>query len=384
MKKTTLALLSMALVLQASADVHLLPCGEFVGRDGRPGNGLTWKQSDAQGRALAAHLTAKHSRVQFNFDYEHQALLSETNGQPAPASGWATQFEWRDGIGLFALNVAWTATAKNMIEGGEYKYISPAIVFDTKTGEVLEILNASLVNIPNLDLNPVAQERVARLNASFSTHQDNHMNPVLKALLTALGLPVTDATTVEQARGAVAALKAQAASVPAPVVTALALGDTATPEEVATAVATLKAKADTATSEVAALKASNPDPTKWVAFDKFTELSNQVATLSAQGANREVDELLEGARKEGKCTPVVESVWRDVGKKDIAMLKALIDKTPANPALAGQIQTAANKVNQDAPGALTAEQKAMCKQLGLKQEDYLATLKAQAQQAVSA
>lgn len=348
MKKTTVALLSLALALQASADVHLLPVGEFVGRDGRPGNGLTWKLSDAQGAVLAARLNARHTSVQFNLDYEHQALLSEQNGKPAPASGWASTFEWRAGQGLFALNVQWTANAKQMIEAGEYKYISPVIAFDQKTGVVVDVLNAALVNIPCLDLNPVAQERVARLNASFSTQPtEQSMNPVLAALLKALGLPETEATTAEQAVSAVATLKADADKV-----------------------------AGLAT-EVAALKAApakgDPDPTKYVALEKFNELHGEVAALRASGVDRTVDELITTARSEGKCSPVVEAVWRGIGKADIAQLKALIDKTPANPALAGQTQTTGKTVAQldpKAPG--TADELAMCKNLGLSIEQFRA------------
>jgi phage I-like protein len=376
MKKTAVALLTLALALQASADVHLLPVGEFVGRDGRPGKGLTWKLSDQQGRTLAAKLTARHARVQFNLDYEHQSMLSEQNGQPAPASGWATAFEWRDGVGLFALNVQWTAKAKEMIEAGEYKYISPVIVFDKETGEVFDVLNASLVNIPNLDLSPVAQERVARLNASFSTHPEQSMNEVLKALLKALGLPVTEATTAEQAVTAVSALKA--AAMPADLVKTLGLAETATPAEAVTAAAALKANADKAaslTTEVATLKASgaggNPDPTKFVAFESFNELTKEVAALRATGVDREVDELIAAARAEGKCSPVVEKVWRDIGKVDIAQLKALIKDTPANPALAGQTQTNGKSpavVDPKAPG--TADELAMCKNLGISLEEF--------------
>ena len=136
---TVFALLTLAISLQSSADVRVLPAGEFIGLDGRPGNGLTWKLSDVQGRALAGRLTARHTTVLFNFDYEHQSMLSEQNGQPAPASGWAGQFEWRDGDGLYALNVQWTARAKKMIADAEYKYISPVIAFNSKTGEVTDV-----------------------------------------------------------------------------------------------------------------------------------------------------------------------------------------------------------------------------------------------------
>ncbi len=366
MKKTSFALLTLALALQASADVQLVPAGEFVGRDGRPGDGLTWKLPDDKGRLLAARLTASHANVHFNFDYEHQALLSDANGQPAPASGWATQFEWRDSVGLFALNVQWTPRAKKMIDDADHKYISPAILYDTDTGEVLGVLNASLTNIPSLDMTPVAEQRLARLNASFSTttNPEQSMNPVLLALLKALGLPATDATTDVQAVSAVAALKA---AMPAAVNQALGLAETAAEADALSAVASLKTSADSANTAVAALKSGgNPDPSKWVALDKFTELSTQVAGLSASNVDRQVEDLLNAARAEGKCPPVVEAVWRDIGKVNVAQLKALIDKTPGNPALAGLSQTVGKKLDKvDPNAAATAEEVAMCANMGL-------------------
>lgn len=361
MKKNVLALLSLALALQAVADVQLLPAGEFVGRDGRPGNGVTWKLSDAQGQALAARLTAKHAAVQFNLDYEHQAMLADKNGQPAPASGWASAFEWRAGVGLFAINVQWTANARRMIEAGEYKYLSPVIVFDKNTGEVSDVINASLVNIPNLDINPVAQSRVAALNAHFelptfptTNPEPTDMNPFLKALLAALNLPATEATTEAQALGAVAALKAGA--------------DTAA--TLTTEVATLKAATATA----------KPDPAKYVTIEALNEVSAQVAALRAVQAGNEVDALIDAARAEGRVyTPQQEAAWRDVGKASVAQLKALIAANTPIMALAGLSQTAGREQQSlSGPDSLNAEQKAMCKSLGLKAEDYLATLKSQA------
>ena len=140
---------------------------------------------------------------------------------------------------------------------------------------------------------------------------------------------------------------------------------------------TLKASADKATglsTEIAALKAGgNPDATKWVPLEKFTELNLEVARLSASQVDREVETLLDTARSQGKCSAVVEGVWREVGKTSIAQLKALIDKTPANPALAGLSQTAGKQL--DKPGtsaAATADELAMCKNLGLTVEQFRA------------
>ena len=350
MKKTSIALLSQALVLTAGADVLLVPAGEFTGRDGRPGKGLTWKLSDTQGQELAAQLNARHQVVHFNFDYEHQALLSEKNGQPAPASGWATDFEWRAGDGLYALKVQWTDKAQQMIDGGEYKYISPVIAYDGATGVVSGIVNAALTNIPSLEMSPVATQTMARLSAlhfSQPTEQST-MNEVLKALLESLGLTVSEETTKDQAVAAVAALKAKAAQV----------------DQLGTEVAALKAKTTTD---------AQPDPTKWVSLEKFNELHTQVAALSATQHDAQVENLLAEAVAQGKCPPVVESVWRDVGKKDIAALKSLIEKTPANPALAGQKQTqqAGTGTQASATGTqATADELAMCKNMGLTLEQF--------------
>jgi len=354
------ALLGAALSLDSAVPdrVQLLPSGEFVGRDGRPGKGVTWKLSNTQGRALAAQLSAKHTNVQFNFDYEHQMMLSAENGQPAPASGWCKTFEWQDDVGLFATNVQWTKRAKPMIASGEYKYISP-VMTHTKEGTVTGLINASLVNVPNLDMTPLTAACMARLSASFEpTPEEETMNPVLKALLAGLGL--ADTATEQEAIAALSHVKTSAtqAQTHADQVTALS-----------TEVAALKAKVPAASAA--------PDPTKWVSMDAFTQLNTQVAALSNQLKAGEVDDLISAAKAEGKIlAPAVETVWRNVGKADVTQLKALIDSTPANPALAGKQQSDNGNKVVDTVAALSNEQLAVCRMLGQKPEDYLATLKA--------
>ncbi len=356
MKHAVIALLSTALSLQVNGAVQIVPAGEFEGMDGRPGKGLKWKLTDAQGHELAARLNARHVKTAFNFDYEHQLMLAEKNGQPAPASGWAQRFEWRDGEGLFALDVKWTERALQMLQAGEYRYLSPVIAFNKHTGQVYDVLNASLVGRPAvLDLDPVAQERIAQLNAHFIS-QEPSMNPVLKALLAALGL--TDDVTEADASAAVVSLKAKAA-------TADAL--TATN-------ATLSAQVTQATTEIATLKAggaTSPDPTKWVSRESLNALNTEVTQLKARQVEDDVEQLLQGAQAEGKCAGVVVDVWRDVGKKDIAALKALIEKTPANPALAGQRQTT-GKTPPEASAADDATVLAICSATGVTAEQFKA------------
>lgn len=365
MKLNAIALLSSALALQSTAAVQLLPAGEFAGRiSGRPGKGKKWKLSDPQGKALAERLNARHATVRFNFDYEHQFFLAASNGQPAPASGWATKFEWRDGAGLFTVDTQWTDRAKQMIEAGEYAYLSPAIEFD-KDGQVIDVINASLTNVPDLDISPVG---LARLSALFPNDQEDEPHMDIKAILAALGLG--EAATQEQALSAIATLSAAAQDRTA-LLKSLGVPETTAIATATTAVATLRAKAD------AAPQGGEPDPTKYVGIDKFNQLATEVATLRATQTGSEVEGLIQQAIKDGKCAGVVADVWRDVGKKDIAQLRALIDKTPANPALAGQRQTDNTKVNQGGE-ELDASEIAVCRATGIDPKDYLATRKAQA------
>lgn len=363
MKHTAFAILAAVLPLQAHADVQLVPFGEFSSRDGRPTEVPKWKISDARGRAIAARLNARHVKTKFQFDYEHQTLHSAKNGQPAPASGWAQQFEWRDGDGLYALNVQWTERALQMMKAAEYRYISPVLVYDGKTGEVLDVFNAALVNNPALlELDPAASEAFARLNASFFTQQESSdMNPILLALLKALGLPET--ATQEQATAALSVLQTKAGQV----------------EALQADIVTLKAKVTTAEEATAALsaQAGQPDPTKWVSMDRFAALSTQVAGLQAAQLGDEVERLIQGAEAEGKCSGVVSEVWRDVGKKDIAQLKALIEKTPANPVLAGKQQTGGKKLDT-APAADDAAVLAICSATGISAEAFKAAAPAAA------
>lgn len=363
MQKTVIALLSAALpLLGAAADVQLIPAGEFEGVDGRPGDGLTWKLPNAAGRALVVKLNARHAKTAFQLDYEHQLLLSEQNGKPAPASAWINKFEWRDDDGLYGKSVRWTSNARAFINADEYRYISPVIAYDKTTGEVVDLLNAALVGRPNiLGMNPVTQE-VARLNAFFNQEQ-NTMSELLKALLKQLGL--AESATQEQAVAALSAIQAKANNA----------------DTLGTEVAALKTKVTQAETEVAALKAKpagtsgsgEPDPTKWVGMDKFNALNAEVVALKAGQTGAEVEALLTQAQAEGKCAGVVVDVWRDLGKKDVAALKALVEKTPANPALAGKSQTnGGGNQQQQKSGELDATALAVCSSLGLTPEQFKA------------
>ena len=90
------------------------------------------------------------NKVDMVIDYEHQTLNKATNGQPAPAAGWFKGLEWRDGLGLFMVQIEWTERAREMIASGEYRYLSPVFGFDSQTGAVTYVHSVALTNDPAL------------------------------------------------------------------------------------------------------------------------------------------------------------------------------------------------------------------------------------------
>lgn len=369
------AALTFQIGSEAGPKVQLLPAGEFKAIDGRPMPWGAWRLTDENASAVVALANSRAN--DFVIDYEHQTQLAEKNGLPAPAAGWFGKVEYLPGKGLFATDVRWTAKAKAYISGDEYKYISAVFLFDKNTGAVQKLLCAALTNDPGLDGMDAVQ--LAALTARFSTTnpEPTDMNPLLKALLASLGLPATDATTEAQALGAVAALKA---AVPESVTKVLGLPATAAESDLVTALSALKTNADKAaglTTEVAALKAATPgtpDPAKYVTIEALNEVSAQVAQLKAAQAGNEVDALIDAARTEGRLyTPQQEAAWRDVGKTNIAQLKSLIAANAPVMALAGLNQTGGNKLEKRDPNAAaTADELAMCKNMGLTLEQFRA------------
>lgn len=146
MNALSIARCSVALP-SAGNTVQLLPAGTFKTGDGRPEGLEAWRIDQSIANSLVARASSRKNR--FVIDYEHQTLEKPTG--EVRAAGWFKNFEWREGEGLFATDVEWTAAASQMIKAGEYRYLSPVFRFDPTSGEVLEIVSAGITNTPALD-----------------------------------------------------------------------------------------------------------------------------------------------------------------------------------------------------------------------------------------
>ena len=339
------AALSFA-IAPAGGEIQLTPAGMFKARDGRPAGLAGWK-IDA---AIAARVIARAAARQTPFvaDYEHQTLATDRNGQPAPAAGWFKNLEWREGQGLFATDVEWTAKAKAYIDAGEYKFISPVFGFDRKTGEVLQLEMAALTNTPAVD----GMDAVAALATEFFTRSKeptHEKDQPMKALALLLGLK-EDASEAE-INAAVVALKAKTV--------------------------TLETENVALKTETVALKAQAPDPAKFVPVETVTALQGQVAALTTRLNDTELEDVVQAALSSGKLLPAMEAWARELGKSNLAALKTYIDKNPAIAALNGN-QTNGKAPHERTDGDLSATDQAVCKLMGVSVDDFKATLQAAA------
>ncbi|WP_373388996.1 phage protease [Pseudomonas alcaligenes] len=346
---------------QADADntiwLQVTPAGHFKPSDGREIKVPSWHINAAVATKVIERFHArKNKRV---VDYEHQTLLKEENGQPAPAAGWYIDLEWREGEGLFA-KVQLTARAAQYIATGEYQYFSPVFLYNPTTGDVLDVQMGALTNAPAID---GMQELSLRAAASFGLFdepsEEKPVNPLLLAVCAALGL--ADTTTEEQAVAALSAHNTDLRKL-------LGLDDKATGEALLAACTGLKAKAT----------AGAPDPSKFVPVSVVDGLKGDIAALTARLGERDQKDLdaeIAGALEDGRLHASMETWARDLGKSDRAALTAYLDKAAPIAALLGS-QTNGQRPVPDEKTGLTQEEQAVCSQMGLTPEQFKAAKEA--------
>ena len=150
--------------------IQLLPPGPRVaGRDGR-----AWRLEDPAAVAAAS----RASGHDLPLDWEHATELRAPRGEAAPAAGWLTALQARDG-GVWG-QVAWTERGREAVARREYRYVSPVFQYDRATKAIRRLTSAALTNRPNLALTALNRE------------EDKPVNELLDKLRQALGL-ATDA-----------------------------------------------------------------------------------------------------------------------------------------------------------------------------------------------
>ena len=342
----------------AAQRIQLIPAGEFRANDGRPADAPFWRLSPQRAAALVAELNARPVRLMV--DYEHQTLLTAQNGQPNPASGWLSGFEWIDGKGLYA-EVQWTAAAKQRIAGGEYRYISPVFQY-TAAGDILNLLPPALTNTPALDqLDPVALAAASRLlNPLQPMQKENAMNEAQKLMLSLLGLP----ETASEAEQLAAMQQIQSSTDGKKLADALAAAKEAAKPENKPAEPNPPANDETSAPNTAAASQQVP-------LSALQGLQQQVAALSQQLAAHEAEktaQLITAALSDGRLLPAQKAWAEGLGKTNPQALAEFLATAQPLAALSatqtGGIPPAA------AEKGLTADEAKVAEMLGITAEDY--------------
>ncbi|EDN4425259.1 hypothetical protein ZZ71_02885 [Salmonella enterica subsp. enterica serovar Kentucky] len=320
MKKTLIASLTQEINTATPGVIQLFPAGEFRARDGRPTECAAWLMTREIAERLIAAADARDTP--YVLDYEHQTLRAAKNGQPAPASAFFKKLEWRDGEGLFAIDVEWTATAAAMVEAGEYRFISPVFSYD-KTGQVLEILNAALTNTPALDgMEEVLLAAASLMSTHLTTEGNTEMDELLERLRWMLNLPIT--ATQEDIIAELNKLIDQLSEGKGTAAASVSLLDIL--NQNTQTIATLTAQVAT------------PDPAKFVSVETMNAAVQQAverasAPNTAALATQEANALITVALSDGRLLPAQQAWAESLASSNPASLKAFIEKAPKIAAL---------------------------------------------------
>lgn len=355
MKKTAIATLTSEINPAGGNRIQLFPAGEFRGNDGRPVECASWVINAQLAQRLIDAINNKTNPVVI--DYEHQTLLSQKNGMPAPAAGWFKQLEWVEGVGLFATDVKWSKNAAAMIADDEYRFISPFFEYDPVSGNVLTLINAGLTNQPALE----GMEAVMAAAASYyfsSAKEESSMNEeLLERCRWLLNLPI--ASTASDIIAELDKLKTQ-----------ITAGDSqaAASFNLSTYLTDSKTKIAALTEQVNTRKV---DMSQFVPIDVFHEQQQQIAQLTAQHKAGELEQLITAACSDGRVRgEKMEAFVRQTAKDNPEAARKLIDNLPAIAALTST-QTRGQPPQPDNSQQLDSQTLAMCKAMGVTAEDYI-------------
>lgn len=234
--------------------VQLVPAGVVIGRDGREWN------NDQPETILQSFIELARD---LPIDIEHSTEHKAPKGEPAPATGWVKELQNRNGE-IWG-RAEWNAAGKALVDEKAYRYLSPVIIYQPKSGTIVGLTSVALTNQPNFKMSALNQQQGG---AQLTTEE-----VMLKALLAALALPenVTEAEALAKITGM---------------------------------------KNDLAT---AANRADNPSLEKFVprgdydkALNRATSAEQQIADLKKGELEGKVDAALNQALTEGKITPATK------------------------------------------------------------------------------
>lgn len=298
------------------AELMLIPPGpRSTGRDGR-----AWNNRDPAG--IVRFYKARALDVPF--DIEHATELKAPKGEAAPAMAWVKGMEARADGSVWG-TLEWTPKGTEMVMNREYRYYSPAIIFDKNTMNILGIKSVGLTNTPNL--------AVPALNRADNPQGGTPME--LDQLLASLGLPA--GTTFAAALNHIAKMKSDHA---------IALNQAQNPS----------------------LDLFVPKADYSLALNRAEKAENDLKAITTANLETAINTEIDGALAAGKITPATKD-YHVAQCRQEGGLDRFKDFVKAAPAVAGD--TGLDNKKPKTGTALNTEEKAACLALGITEEAYI-------------
>lgn len=298
---------NMSDIQQAEGGVWLplVPKGIFTGIDGRTGN-------NSQPDIVVARFDKKRP-----FDIEHSTHIKGPKGEPAPAFGWITKLENRDGE-IFGFT-EWNKAGQELIDNKQYAFYSPAFSY-LEDGTVLAVASSGLTNNPNLD--------VPALN-----HKEETAMPLALVIRQALGL-----------------------------------GENATEQDAVTAINSLNQEKD-----VALNRANTIDLEKVVPKETHQLALNRAETAEAALKaiqDKEIEALVQSGVEAGKVSPANKEMFIGMCRQEggIEQFNKFIESAP-------KIATndpVKNPKTPDGKQKLEEHEVALCRTMAVTEDEFLA------------
>ena len=312
----------------------LLRYGHTDFTKGREKGGFDFTAEDADAVIANFHDRGKDLVV----DYDHATL----SGGEAPASGWITSLEKGDD-GLYAV-ADWTPKAAERLKNREYRYHSPVIFFDAKTGHPSALHSVALTNHPSMHGYPALaadDDDFSNIDPTTQKQQENSMNKTLLALASALGIAVEFTDGKEDEAKTAAKISEKITEL----MTAKAQGD-----------AFLEAQGaktfDDITGKIAGMKPAAD----------FEKLQAELNALKSK-------DLVAKAFNDGKLVEAQRAWAEDYAARNPEGFKAFCDNAPKIAPGPATTVPATNPPKTEQPAAFTDADLAIMARLGVKKED---------------
>ena len=336
--------------------IHLLPA---------PADGLV-QTADNRGpyRLERAELQAIIDRSfarapQIEIDVNHSTFLAAKNGGCSDAVGWIVEMQARED-GIWG-RVDWTPEGRRLVSERAYRAISPVLMAD-RSKTIASIANAALVNRPNLRglaaLNAeevLMDEVLAKLKKMLGLAEDAETEDIYRSLSA-----VIDAAAAEKAK---AAISTELQSQMGEIGVVLGLPQDAAAKDVLAAARTAKAGGGKEGELIASLQA------------EVAELSTELETLKGDGAKARAEAFVDGAIRDGR--------YGVAPRRDLYVSmhmenpKRTEDLIGGMPKVNGGAIVPVDPPAKDGEIHLNAEQADVARLMGIPQDQYVATLKAE-------